>query len=338
MSAEPGVADIVLAGGGVKGIGHVGALASLERAGVSFARVAGTSAGSIVGALLAAGMSTSRMLEVMTTLDWSRFRDKTPRDRIPVLGPGLSLCLENGVYEGAYLMEWLGEQLERLGVRTFADLRRRDDAGGALTGDRAYRLVVMAADITRGELVRLPWDYRDRYGLDPDAQRVVDAVRASMSIPVFFEPVRLEHADGGTSTLVDGGLLSNFPIDVFDRPDGRTPRWPTFGLTLLPRLPAGNVEIFPWLGAFNRGLPHFIECVITTAVVGRDQGHLSKPWVAARTIEIETASAGVIDFDLDRAAQAALYESGVAAADCFLAAWDWDAYLARFRSGGPAVS
>jgi len=332
VSAEPGIADIVLAGGGVKGIGHVGALASLERAGFRFPRVAGTSAGSIVGALLAAGMSTGRMLEVMAKLDWSRFRDKSGRDRIPVLGPGLSLWLENGIYEGAYLMEWLGEQLEQLGVRTFADLRQRDDAGSALSGDQAYKLVVMASDITRGELVRLPWDYRDRYGLDPDAQLVVDAVRASMSIPVFFEPVRLERADGSASTLVDGGLLSNFPIDVFDRADGRTPRWPTFGLTLLPRLPAGNVQIFPWLGAFNRGLPHFLECVITTTVVGRDQGHLSKPWVAARTIAIETASAGVVDFDLGPTAQTALYDSGAAAADSFLAGWDWEAYLARFRS------
>lgn len=338
MSAEPGTADIVLAGGGVKGIGHVGALAALEAAGMRFPRVAGTSAGSIVGALLAAGMPTARMLEVMRELDWSRFRDQTRRDRIPVLGPGLSLWLENGVYEGAYLVEWLEQQLAEMGVETFADLRQRDDSGSALSRDQAYRLVVMAADITRGELVRLPWDYRDRYGLDPDSQRVVDAVRASMSIPVFFEPVRLTHGDGSVSTLVDGGLLSNFPIDVFDRSDGRPPRWPTLGLTLLPRLPLGNVQIFPWLGVVKRGLPHFLECVITTTVVGRDQGHLSKPWVHARTIEIETAAAGVVDFDLDPAARTTLHEAGAAAARRFLEGWDWEDYLVRFRSGGAAVT
>jgi NTE family protein len=336
MSVEPGTADVVLAGGGMKGIGHVGALAALERAGCSFARVAGTSAGSIVGALLAAGMPTARMSEVMHDLQWSRLRDGARLDRVPLAGPALSVLLANGVYEGAYLREWLGNQLADLGVETFADLRLHDDAGSALDGDEQFKLVVMAADVTRGELVRLPWDLRDRYGLDPDEQLVVDAVRASMSIPLFYEPVRLRAADGATSTLVDGGLLSNFPIDVFDRTDGRPPRWPTFGVTLLPPLPAGNVQLFPWLGLLDRGLLHFLESVVTTTVVGRDQGHLARPWVAARTIAVDTAAAGVVDFELPPDARAALFDNGVAAAERFLAGWDWPRYLERFRGGAPA--
>ena len=64
-------------------------------------------------------------------------------------------------------------------------------------------------------------DYR-RVGLDPDEQPVADAVRASMSIPFFFRPVSLRATSGLTSTLVDGGLLSNFPIDSLDRTDGET--------------------------------------------------------------------------------------------------------------------
>ena len=45
--------------------------------------------------------------------------------------------------------------------------------------------------MTTGQLVRLPWDYRRVYGLDPDEQSVADAVRASMAIPFFFRPVTL---------------------------------------------------------------------------------------------------------------------------------------------------
>lgn len=323
-------ADLVLAGGGVKGIGHVGAIAALRDAGYTFPRVAGTSAGSIVGALAAAGMTSERMLEVMGTLDWQRFRDPSRIDRVPVLGPAASVLLDQGIYEGDYVREWLGNQLAELGVETFGDLRITDPES-SLEPDEAYKLVVMATDITRGELVRLPWDYRDRYGLEPDDQLVADAVRASVSIPIFFEPVRLGHADGTTSTLVDGGVLSNYPIDAFDRTDGRTPRWPTFGVTLLPRLPAGNVKLFPALGLFRRGLPHYLECLVTTTVVGRDQAYLAKPWVKARTIDVETSGVGVVEFDVDERGRAALHEGGRAAASEFLERWDFDAYTRSFR-------
>ncbi|HEX6402345.1 MAG TPA: patatin-like phospholipase family protein, partial [Pseudonocardiaceae bacterium] len=188
------------------------------------------------------------------------------------------------------------------------------------------------ADITRGELIRLPWDYR-QYGLDPDEQLVVDAVRASISIPIFFEPVTLRHANGESSTLVDGGVVSNYPIEVFDRTDGHQPRWPTFGVTLLPRLPAANIQLFPLLGALRRrGFPRFVESLVTTMAVGRDQGYLAKPWVRARTIEIDTTSVGILEFDIDDAGQDALYEHGRSETAAFLDKWDFESYKARFRA------
>jgi NTE family protein len=334
MCAELLKADLVLAGGGVKGIGHAGVVATLREAGYIFPRVAGTSAGAIVGALVAAGMTSARMKEAIKGLDWQRFRDKSLLDRVPLLGPAASVLFENGFYEGNYVREWLGNELAALHVTTFADLRS-DDWQGDPEDDEAYKLVVMAADITRGELIRLPWDYR-RYGLKPDEQLVVDAVRASMSIPIFFEPVTLRHANGKSSTLVDGGVLSNYPIDVFDRTDGCEPRWPTFGVTLLPHLPEANIQLFPLLGELRRrGFPRFLESLVTTMAVGRDQNYLAKPWVAARTIEVNTTSVGVVEFDVDEAGQDTLYENGRAQAAAFLKTWDFEAYKARFRAAKP---
>ena len=328
MSTDSLRADLVLAGGGVKGIGHAGAIAALRERGYAFPRVAGTSAGAIVGALVAAGMTVPRIEEVIRGVSWRRFRDPSMRDRIPLVGPGASVLLQNGIYEGRYLREWLGNELAALGVSTFTDLRVDDPQAD---GDDTWQLVVMAADITRGELVRLPWDC-SRYGLEPDDLPVVDAVRASMSIPIFFEPFTLTHANGETSTLVDGGLLSNYPLDVFDRTDGRAPRWPTFGVTLLPRMPAGNLELFPGLGALRgRGLPHYLESLVTTTIVGRDQGYLAKAWVQVRSIEVDAADVGVVDFDVDDTREAALYESGRVAAEAFLSTWDFEAYKDRFR-------
>ena len=317
MNAAAQPVDLVLSGGGVLGIGHVGVASVLEERGFRFQRIAGTSAGSIVGALLAAGVSAARLRDVMRALDYRRFLDEDALDRIPLIGPGLSLVLENGYAEGRFFADWLGAELERAGVRTFGDLRITDDDGADPRPEHRWRLVLMAADVTRGQFLRLPWDYR-RYGLEPDEQPVVDAVRASISVPYLFEPFRLRHADG-ESLLVDGGLISNYPLDAFDRTDRAPSRWPTFGVTLVPQLPAGSPGLVPGLWAL-RLVPgvRFLESVVTTAIVGRDQGYLAQPWVRARSIEVDALGVHPFDFaigpeDVDR-----LYESGRRAAGQFL--------------------
>lgn len=324
-------ADLVLEGGGVLGIGHVGALSVLENAGYSFPRVAGTSAGSIVGALVAAGMDMSRITDIMRTMNYRRFADRSLLDRVPVGGPLLSLLMDDGVFEGDQLQEWLGNLLvDECGVETFGDLAI-DDPQSSLPPERCFRLVVTATDVTHGELLYFPWDYQRAFGLDPRRQRVADAVRASMSIPFFYEPVTLAGSDRTSSTLVDGGVLSNFPIDIFDRTDGRPPRWPTFGVKLLPILPMDADKLLPIAGLFKHGPVAFAADLAMTTIVGRDQAHLSQPWVKARTIQVDSAGVNPIDFGLSRAQATALFQNGRAAATRFLTKWDWADYLATFR-------
>jgi len=198
-------ADLVLEGGGVKGLGLVGAISALEEHKFTFHRIAGTSAGAIVGSLTAAGLGSTAMKRMMQQIDYTKFRDKNLLDQVGPPGELVSLLVKKGVYEGNYLHTWLRGQLDKLGVRTFGDLRITDDWAQDLPPEQRYKLVVIASDVTRGELVRLPWDYR-RYGLDPDRQLVADAVRASMSIPFFYKPAKLRR-----SWLLDGSYLSNFP-------------------------------------------------------------------------------------------------------------------------------
>ncbi|HKH51525.1 MAG TPA: patatin-like phospholipase family protein [Mycobacterium sp.] len=332
--AEPKPADLVLSGGGVKGIGLVGAVVALLEAGYSAQRVSGTSAGSIVGAVVAAAamgekLSPEEVKELALQLDYEKFTDPGPVERLPVLGPSFAVLRGTGIYKGDYAHDWVRSQLNNLGVRTFGDLAIRDDS---LPAEQRYKLVVTVADVTTGQLVRLPWDYRRVYGLDPDEQPVADAVRASMSIPFFFRPVTLTGSTGLTSTLVDGGILSNFPIDSLDRTDGRKPRWPSFGVTVLPNLPEGNDKVIPALAPLRLlGPPHLLESVITTVLVGRDQAYLSQPWVNARTIRVDSTDVGFLDFDISDNEIEALYAKGYAAAEKFLSSWDWDAYLERFR-------
>ncbi|MEU8378977.1 patatin-like phospholipase family protein [Streptosporangium sp. NPDC048865] len=338
-------ADLVLEGGGVKGFALVGALYELEKAGYRFGRaagtrVAGTSAGAVAGALVAAGMSAKRMRQIMQKVDWSEFRDKSAAENILFTGKGfalLSLLFERGIYEGDRLREWLGNELAGVNVETFDDLALENPALW-MSEDQRYHLVVTATDVTLGQLVRLPWDYRSVYGVEPGKQLVVDAVRASMSIPFFFEPVTITNPETElSSTLVDGGVLSNFPIDTLDRPDGKEPRWPTFGVKLLPALRNDALRL-PLVGTPRVPAVRLLMSLIGTAIVGHDQTRFNQPWVKARTIEVDTETVGITDFDLSDEQKLLLHDNGRAAAATFLDSWNWDEYRARYRPpvGRPA--
>jgi NTE family protein len=333
---EPHRADLVLEGGGVKGIGLVGAVATLSRAGYSFPRVAGTSAGAVVAAFLVAlqksGEPLERLEDVARTLDYRRLRDRGAVGR--AAGPlarvvdGLSLAFDGGVFEGDYLRTWVKGALGDLGVRTFGDLRAEDE-GSSLPAERQYALVVTASDVSRKRLVRLPWDYAG-YGLDPDEQEVADAVRASASIPFFFEPVTLRSQVAGgepqVSTLVDGSVLSNFPIALFDRTDGRPPRWPTFGVRLSMR-PDGRVQTTEVRGTVSLALS-----LVETMLEACDAQHIDDPCVQARSVFVDTSGVSPVDFAISDQVQEQLLLAGHEAAGGFLSRWDWAGYLARCRS------
>ena len=163
----------------------------------------------------------TRLAEVMRSIDYPKFLDRNLIGHVPLIGGGLSLLVSDGVYRGAYLQDLLTGLLADLGVHTFGDLRTGEEPE-----QFAWSLVVTASDLSRRRLVRIPWDLRS-YGIDPDEFSVARAVHASSAIPFVFEPVRV-----GGAAWVDGGLLSNFPVELFDR---AAPRWPTFGIRLSAR-------------------------------------------------------------------------------------------------------
>ena len=326
--------DLVLSGGGVKFIGLVGAIVALMDAGYSIRRVSGVSAGSIVAAILAAGtmngqLTSAEVKELAFSVPLNKWRDAGP---VPLLGAAWGLVRDTSMFRGDVAYDWIRGELENLGVTTFGDLILDEDH---LIEGRRSKLVVTVADLTAAQLVRLPWDYRRLYDLDPDEQPVAEAVRASMAIPFFYRPVKLKGRNGARATLVDGGVLSNFPIDTFDRPDGKAPRWPTFGVTVLPRLTEGLGAVMPAL----KPLRFFeqtalLESLLTTMLTGHDQTHLNQPWVASRAIAVESTNVGVLDFDIGRGRLEELYDKGYEAAQEFLATWDWATYLKRFRWTG----
>jgi NTE family protein len=310
--------DLVCEGGGVRGIGLVGAVDALADAGYHFPRIAGTSAGAIVAALVAAlqkaGEPVARLAEVMRAIDYRKFLDRSLIGRIPVIGGGLSLLMRDGVYRGDHLERLLAGLLADLGVRTFGDLRTGEEPERF-----AWSLVVTASDLSRRRLVRIPWDLGS-YGVNPDDFPVARAVHASAAIPYVFEPIRV-----GAATWVDGSLLSDFPVELFDRP-AAPPRWPTFGIRLSAR--PGIPPTHPVHGPVSLGI-----AAIETLVSNQDNAYIDDPCTVRRTIFVPADEVSPIDFGITAEQREALYLRGLQAGKDFLRTWDYPAFLAA--CGGP---
>ncbi len=332
MPATDKYVDLVFEGGGVKGIGLAGALATLEERGYEPQNVAGTSAGAITAALLAAGYSAAELRKLIIELDYRQFQDRAWEDKIPLVERSLSLLLDLGLYEGERFLAWIREHLEAKGVRTFADLIHPDFAD-----DPRYRsrLQVIASDVTTHQLLVLPRDAA-KLGIEPDELDVALAVRMSMSIPVFFEPARFQNPKTGQShVIVDGGMLSNFPVWLFDAED-QVPDWPTFGMLLVepkPSVPIGaRLPEAKMSGHGPRAVVEYVKALAQTMMEAHDRLYVEQSSYA-RTIPIPTLGVGTTEFDLSPERALALFDSGRWAAEKFLDTWDFDAYIAEFRSG-----
>lgn len=314
---QPRTVDLVLEGGGVKGIALVGAATALVERGYTFARIGGSSAGAIVGSIMAAmqqaGEPFGRVDDIMRTVDYSRFLDRrTPATWLrwwPRGADAWGVLFHLGAHPGRYLEQWLRGVLGDLGVRTFGDLRF-DDPGTALADGQSYRLVITASDLSRQRVMYLPWDLA-AHGHDPDRFSVARAVRASAGIPFLFEPVRLK-SPFGTLTLADGSLLRSYPIEVFDRRDGLPSRWPTVGIRLSS--PAGErSRAKPVTGPLS-----LLTNLIFTTVDSTQVRHVTDPADVDRSIFARPKGVRWTDFDLTRQQQQALYDAGHHAAERWL--------------------
>jgi NTE family protein len=311
------LADAVFEGGGVKGIGLVGAIAVAEERGYRWMNVAGTSAGAIVAALLASGYTASEMKEIMNKLDYRQFTDENLVDKIPLKGKLLSLIFEKGIYEGRWFENWMQGLPKEKGVRTFEDL-----LVSQFSGDERYRfkLRVIASDVSTGRMLVLPQDVAG-FGIRPEDLNVAGAIRMSMSIPFFYQPVRLRNMKTDQeSYIVDGGILSNFPVWLFD--SNGEPEWPTFGFKLVEP---------------GEGSPHkiggpisLLAALFSTMSEAHDARYIEDSDFV-RTIAIPTLDVKTTEFDLSQEKSEALYQSGREAAEKFFSSWNFEKYVDKYR-------
>ncbi|SEB12644.1 NTE family protein [Thalassobacillus cyri] len=291
--------DGVFSGGGVKALAFVGALQVVEKRGYVFQRMAGTSAGAITASLLAAGYRIDELETVLRELDFETFVDPPLIDRLIPFTKWLLLYFRMGLYKGDRLERWLYDRLAAKGVYTFRDL----PAGG---------LKIICSDLTLGRILVIPDDLETFYNIDPYQFPVAKAVRMSAGLPYYFTPVKLAGKSSVKSLVVDGGLLSNFPIWSLENRDGKRVR-PILGMKL-----SNPPSQFP-----ERKINNSIEmfhALFSTMKQAHDARYISKS-KSADILFIPVTTIDTTDFQLSETQKDELIELGREHAEMFIGKW-----------------
>ena len=191
---------VVLSGGGAKGMGHIGVLKVLEKAGIPIDIITGTSMGSIIGGLYAIGYNANALDSMVRVQDWGYVIS----DREDLRNQSIS----DRQKQNTYLFT------------TGLTIGKRDmNAGGFIKGKNLAELFQQlctgytdSLDFTND--LPIPFscvatNIIDNSEVDFHSGRLAQAMRASMAIPAAFSPVRI-----GDMVLVDGGLRNNYPADI----------------------------------------------------------------------------------------------------------------------------
>ena len=314
--------NLVFEGGGVKGIAYVGAMEVLQAKGIlsGIERLGGTSAGAINATLCALGFSNAEQRAILNRLEFKNLMD----DSWGVLRDTKRLVDRFGWYKGDFFHAWLGKQIKKKlksAHATFQDLKQAGKPD----------LYVYGTNLSTrfGEVFS--------YEHTP-TMRIADAVRISMSIHLFFAAVRNARND----VYVDGGVLDNYPIKLFDRekyidPQNRrqmalkTKYYQKENTRFLKKHPSSSAYVYnketlgfrldskQEIGVFRYGNEpqhhqvddffDYIKALIATILDSQLNRHFhSDDW--HRTVYIDTLGVGTTDFDISQAKKKRLEASG----------------------------
>ncbi len=295
----------MFSGGGVKGIAFVGAVAVCEQLGYRWRKLAGTSSGAIIAALLAAGYNALEVKELLKELDYKKIIAKNPWDYIP-FGRPVRVLFKKGMYSGDYLEDWIEQKLAKKNVSTFSDMDQD-------------RLQIIASNISTGKILQLPKDARE-LGVTERQIKVSKAVRMSISIPFFFDPLAIKKKK--IQYVVDGGIISNFPVWLFDHDTPET--IPTFGFNLRSK----NAEHY-----YKVTNPFYMLYAIMSIMLESQDMKYIEHQDAVRTIFISTEGVKATDFELSETQKGKLYDAGTKAAKKFFSTWNFDDYVRKYIRG-----
>lgn len=213
--------NLVMEGGGVRGLAYPGALEVLEQKGVlqNIQNVAGSSAGAIAGLVVALGYSSKEIDSVLQNLKIAEFNDGKF-----FFGKIRRIKKQYGIYKGAAFETWISNLIEHKTGNsnlTFYDLHQMH------LKDNSFKdFYCTGTNISKQQLEILSWK------TFPE-MKLKTAVHISSCIPFYFVPVAIDSqgneilskdSSSNYNYYVDGGMLCNYPISIFDScSDGGNP-------------------------------------------------------------------------------------------------------------------
>lgn len=307
--------NLVFEGGGVKGIAYIGAMQVLEEKGIlpGIQRVGGTSVGAINALLFALGFDNNEQRKILWELNFNNLLDAS------WLIPNVIRVINRyGWYKGDYFREWVSKLI-------------KEKTGSSDTTFRELRATKKPDLYVYG--TNLSTHFSEVFSVEhsPDMS-LADAVRISMSLPIFYTAIRNTRND----IYVDGGLLDNFPVKLFDREKyvtsekHKTEYYEKQNATFLKQHPDSSPYVYnketlgfrldskEEIAAFRYNEPqiekidHFFEYIkalVKTILDSQSNTHLhGDDW--QRTIYIDTLGVSTTDFNLSDDEKKALEESG----------------------------
>lgn len=260
-----------------------------------------------------------------------------------------------GLNPGDFFLNWVKDRMVENGVKTVTDLNnkasqlphlsvKKPDTQDPTTlcGDVTF----ITSELVSGNKIEFP-RMAKLFRANPDDLHPAEFVRASMSIPVFFRSHIIDNIqvndpkikeawaetffiDGNnegcipvTTRFVDGGILSNFPINIFYNPNIVVPRLPSFGIDLDDSAPGGD----DGRGAANWPLMSYVGKMFNTVRYYYDKDFLIKNAVFKKGIgKIALAEFNWLNFFLSDDDKMKMFVRGAQAATAFLKEFDWNAY------------
>lgn len=360
--------DLVMEGGGVLGIALVGYTYVLEQMGIRFLGLGGASAGAITTLLLAVYKSINDsksewLLKQLANQNLYDFVDggDSSREVIQEYLNGTSILTADifsffksiihikdklGLNAGINFENWLIKILASEDVkinklseliekrRIIPDLKLRDGSKPNIVMDD--KLVIITADVSTETKVKFP-EMTKYYWDNPNEVNPACFVRASMSIPIFFEPYYVDNIPDNKYikdewvnhlkftgevpkkiTFVDGGIMSNFPINVFHVDPPAIPKCPTFGVRLSKKRSKENKTNNPI---------NFLSAVFDSARHIYDFDFLMKnPDYEQLITMIDLENYNWLNFNMSKEEKIGLFVEGVKAASVFIQKFKWQAY------------
>ena len=320
--------NLIFEGGGVKGIAYAGAMQILNQRGIlkNIKRVGGTSAGAINALLFALGFDIPSQRKILEHTDFKEFMD----DSFGIIRDIRRLAKLFGYHKGDFFTGWIADLIEeklRDKKATFKDLKEA----------KSPDLYMLGTNLSTG--------YSEVFSAErhPDMP-LAEAVRISMSIPLFFTAKRYGPRD---DVYVDGGVMLNYPVKLFDREryidmkkeraaarttdyynkenarfllenPGRS-RYVYNCQTLGMRLDTSEeIALFrynePIKGKKIKKFTDYARCLLSAIMQGQENQHLhSDDW--QRTIYINTLDVKTTNFNLSDDKKEALLQEGINGAE-----------------------